>query len=443
MGLVVAARHIELRRPVALKFMLSHADGGDELIGRFLREARAAARLTSEHSVRVLDVARTKGGTPYLVMELLVGKDLGALIEERGPLPIPEAVDYVLQACLGIAEAHALGIVHRDLKPRNLFVTRRVDGTPLVKVLDFGIAKAVHEMSATSITETDGVIGSPHYMSPEQMRASKDVDARTDVWSLGVTLYELVARTLPFCGDTAMEICAHVLTNPPRPLRAARPDVPPELDALVARCFDKDRGARFADVAALAHALEPFGSAASAGVAARVAAVLVERPVLEDMATTAPIHATGAGSTDVGTMSPWGSPERSERGATRALVGGVALGVALLAAQSSFVYAWHRRESTSRASAAASASATADAVASSNAASIPAAAGASSSDPAGGPTPFPATAVTPGTAGAAAGSDQAAALAAPRASAHVRGVGRHASGSQGTKPDAGNISAKF
>ena len=219
MGIVVAVRHIELRTRFALKVMRPEAARDPEAVERFLREARAAVQLKSEHCVQVVDVGRLDNGSPYMVMEFLVGRDLGELVSQDGARSPAEAVDYVLQACEGVAEAHARGIVHRDLKPQNLFITTRVDGTPLVKVLDFGLAKSLattKEMRA--LTQTTAVMGSPVYMSPEQMRASRTVDTRSDTWSLGVCLHELLTGRPPFEGATFPELCSLVLNEPPSPM---------------------------------------------------------------------------------------------------------------------------------------------------------------------------------------------------------------------------------
>src|SRR5215470_933873 len=177
MGVVVAATHLHLQQRVALKFLLPELVHGPAIVERFVREARASAQLRGEHVCRVADVGAFDGGAPYIVMELLEGSDLASLLERQGVLPVQRAADYVLQACVGIAEAHALGIVHRDLKPANLFLTARPDGTPLIKVLDFGIAKAQTDRNF-SLTQTSAVLGSPGYMSPEQLRSTRDVDVR-------------------------------------------------------------------------------------------------------------------------------------------------------------------------------------------------------------------------------------------------------------------------
>jgi serine/threonine-protein kinase len=244
------------------------------VVQRFLREAKAAIRIRSEHCVRVLDVGTLDTGAPYMVMEYLEGQDLSAIGEAQKQLPIPDVIDWVLQAGEALAEAHALGIVHRDLKPANLFLTRRADGTPSVKVLDFGISKQAASGADAGVTKTQAVLGSPRYMSPEQMRSTKDVDARADVWALGAVIHELVSGAPPFDADTMTALCAAILQDPPRSLRASRPDAPPELEAVVRGALEKDRDRRFANVAQLAAALAPFGSASSRASAERIARVL-------------------------------------------------------------------------------------------------------------------------------------------------------------------------
>jgi serine/threonine-protein kinase len=218
--------------------------------------------LQSAHVVRVMDVGTLDDGLPFMVMEYLSGTDLGHVLDVRSMLPIEEAVDYLLQALEAIAEAHSLGIVHRDLKPSNLFLTIRPDGSPLVKVLDFGISKAIDaNAEQVSLTATAMVLGSPLYMSPEQVRSTKNVDTRTDVWALGVILYELIAGAPPFEAESVTGLCAKIVADPPVPLRARRPEVPQALEVVVARCLEKDMARRPRNVAELAMALKPFASA--------------------------------------------------------------------------------------------------------------------------------------------------------------------------------------
>ncbi len=256
MGVVVAARHAQLKQRVALKFLLPAACEAPGAIERFLREGQAAARITSEHVARVTDTGVLESGSPYLVMEYLEGKDLGELVAEQGPLPVETAVDYVLQACEAIVEAHQLGIVHRDLKPANLFLTRRNDGSPLVKVLDFGISKTEGGSSA-HLTSTTTLMGSPRYMSPEQMVSAKDVDARTDIWALGIIAFELLSGEPVWKADTVQGLCALIATAPPPRLRDLAPSVPAELEQVIERCLAKPRNERIPSIADLALALMP------------------------------------------------------------------------------------------------------------------------------------------------------------------------------------------
>jgi serine/threonine-protein kinase len=262
MGVVVAARHAQLGQQVAIKFLRRSAAENAEAVNRFLREARSAVALQSAHVVRVMDVGTLDDGLPFMIMEYLSGTDLGHVLDVRSVLPIEEAVDYVLQALEAIAEAHSLGIVHRDLKPSNLFLTIRPDGSPLVKVLDFGISKAIDAgADQVSLTSTAMVLGSPLYMSPEQVRSTKNVDTRTDVWALGVILYELIAGAPPFEAESVTGLCAKIVADPPVPLRSRRPEVPAGLEAAVTRCLEKDIARRPRNVAELAVALKPFASA--------------------------------------------------------------------------------------------------------------------------------------------------------------------------------------
>jgi tRNA A-37 threonylcarbamoyl transferase component Bud32 len=261
MGLVVAARHLALDERVALKFLLPDFATHPEAATRFLREAQAAVKIKSEHVARVSDVGTLGTGAPFMVMELLDGADLS-----KGPrdsvLLVHDAVDFIIQACEAIAEAHAHGIVHRDIKPANLFLTHRSDGSPLVKVLDFGISKMV-SLEIEKLTKTSTVMGSMLYMSPEQMRASRAVDHRTDIYALGVSLYELLGGEQPFRGDTLPELCAEVLSGVPTPLLDLRPEVPEELVRVIEKAFARERGDRHPSVADFVIALAPFAPSRS------------------------------------------------------------------------------------------------------------------------------------------------------------------------------------
>ncbi len=272
MGIVVEALHLSLEEKVAIKFLKPEALENAASVARFAREARASARIKSEHVCKVADVL-VEDGVPYLVMEYLEGKDLDELVRTNGPLRVEDGVDYVLQACEALAEAHMAGIVHRDLKPANLFLSRRADGSPCVKVLDFGISKVQPKAGSqdAAMTATSSLLGSPLYMSPEQMKAVKEVDARTDVWSVGVILYEILTGDRPFVGDTVPAICAQILSEPPIPL-AGR--VPPMLEAAILKCLEKRPEDRFQNVAELAEALRDVAPASSALSIDRVSRVI-------------------------------------------------------------------------------------------------------------------------------------------------------------------------
>jgi len=297
MGLVVAARHLELGKIVALKFLLPKARESPGIAARFAQEARTGTRIKNEHVADVYDVG-TVDGTPFMVMEHLDGKDLAAVIRERGQLPVDEAVDLLLQACEAIAEAHTLGIVHRDLKPSNLFVTARSDGTPFVKVLDFGISKTT-TTDDVSVTGSTGVLGSPRYMPPEQLASPGTVDARADVWALGVILYEMLAAAPPFGGDSFEEVYAAILGGTFQALSERRKDVPPQLGEAVAEALAGKRTMRLGSVEAFAGRLAPFGTGAARasdvrirGIVARAAAASNARSVAPD-GTAAPAGAGG------------------------------------------------------------------------------------------------------------------------------------------------------
>ncbi len=297
MGVVVAARHKQLDRKVALKFLLPAACEVPGAVSRFLREGKAAARITSEHVAKVTDTGILDGGAPYLVMEYLDGQDLGAVAKERGAIPASEAVEYVLQACEAIVEAHALGIVHRDLKPANLFLTKRRDGSPLVKVLDFGISK-VEGGSRPDLTSATTLMGSPRYMSPEQMLSAKDVDARTDVWALGVILFELVTGKPVWEADTVQGLCALITSAPAPALRSLAPAAPAALEQVVARCLAKKREDRLASVADLALALEPIAPASARTSIERIVRVGARsRPIPSRPVASAPVEPATAVTT--------------------------------------------------------------------------------------------------------------------------------------------------
>jgi serine/threonine-protein kinase len=276
MGVVVSAHHLRLDEKVALKLLHPDALTRPDAIARFVREARTAARIKSEHVARVTDVGELDSGAPYIVMEYLEGSDLADWLVRFGPMPIEQAAEFVLQACEAVAEAHALGIIHRDLKPANLFCARRAAGQPTIKVLDFGISKPgpLEAGWPGGVTTTTSVMGSPHYMSPEQMQSAKALDGQSDIWSLGVVLYELLTAHVPFEGGAATEIAIKVAMQPPPPIDAYRPDVPPGLQAVIQRCLEKERHARYRDVAEFAAALAEFAPPQARGSVERITRTL-------------------------------------------------------------------------------------------------------------------------------------------------------------------------
>ena len=258
MGVVMAATHLTLGKLVALKLMRPDLAVDKGAAQRFVREARAASLLRSEHIVRVIDLDTLEDGAPYIAMEYLEGEDLGALLARAGAIPAHEAATYIVQVCEAVAEAHASGIVHRDLKPANLFLTHRA-GTPCVKVLDFGVSKIIAGgplLDDVASTDTKSLVGSPHYMAPEQLISAKSVDPRTDVWALGIILFELVSGQSPFAtGGALAQVLASILRDNAPSLRDLRPDLPPAFIAIVERCLQKDPAQRFQRVDDLAVAL--------------------------------------------------------------------------------------------------------------------------------------------------------------------------------------------
>lgn len=283
MGVVLAARHRGLDEPVALKLLHPHLVGGHKTSARFEREARTVAKLRSDHVVRVRDMGCTEQGVPYIVMERLEGEDLARRVA-RGPLPVGEAAQFVRQACSALEEAHAQGIVHRDLKPANLFLTSTRAGAPHIKVLDFGVAKALTEDGDFALTDAHQVIGSPLYMAPEQMRSAHEVSVASDVWSLGIVLFELLTGDLPFRAQALAELCRQITSDPVPSLAARRADLPPGLVEVVNRCLQKEPQARYRSARALAEALLPFTAAPGGLPSVRTRAPNVRRALLVGLA---------------------------------------------------------------------------------------------------------------------------------------------------------------
>jgi serine/threonine-protein kinase len=369
MGYVVAALHEQLGQRVAVKLLVPELCENEDSVTRFLREARAAVKIQSEHVARVLDVGELTNGSPYMVMEFLSGRDLAEELDLPDQvIDVPTAIDYVLQASEAVAEAHSLNLIHRDLKPANLFLTQRPDGSPLVKVLDFGISKAINVEEnalepAPSLTATHSLLGSPAYMSPEQIRRPKSVDIRTDIWSLGSILYELLAREPPFNADSPLALLAAVVSDPLPSIRLVRPDVPPELEAVIAKCLEKNPDNRYQTVSELADALAPFAPRSMPSVT-RISGILratslrppaTDKSPSSDRTLQSPAPVTGderteeqrvkivtpapAARSEKSTRTDWeASPSEAGRSRRRLVLG--AIGAVVLAAA---VVVWQRR----------------------------------------------------------------------------------------------------
>lgn len=273
MGVVVAARHLRLGQLVAIKFPLSTTRLRDDSVERLLREARATMRIRSEHVAKVHDVGLHETAGPYLVMEYLVGRDLGTVLVQDGPVPAGLAVQYILQVCEALAEAHAKGIVHRDIKPSNLFLSRRTDGDPHIKVIDFGLAKTHHDEDQVSLTKSGAMLGSPLFMAPEQMRGSAEVDARADIWALGATLHALLTGEPPFPGRNLLDVHERIKLGPPK-LTTARPEVGTDIEAAMLGCLSVAPSERHATVADFAEALALAAPIHVSGSARRIRRIL-------------------------------------------------------------------------------------------------------------------------------------------------------------------------
>ncbi|HEX9618538.1 MAG TPA: protein kinase [Polyangiaceae bacterium] len=349
MGLVVAAWHLELEEPVAVKLLLAKNVNWEEVSERFRQEARAAAKVKSEHVARVFDVGTTSTGFLYMVMEYLEGHTLTRELEQNGPPAIALAVQYVMQAGEAVAQAHAVGLVHRDLKPENLFLARQLDGSAIIKVLDFGISKARAGsfMKEMSLTGTSWMMGSPLYMSPEQMRSARDVDEGTDIWALGAILYELIAGRPPFVADCLPDLCQTVLYERPPLLTPLRNGVSEALEEIVFRCLRKKREERWPSVAALTEALAQHAPDEARVHATRATRILtatnlgrsrIEYPPKSAPGIGAPLATTAsppaAQEPEPGSLQPvatWTATNRASRNVTRPiLVAALSVGLLLL-----------------------------------------------------------------------------------------------------------------
>jgi serine/threonine-protein kinase len=280
MGFVFEATHLQLGHRVALKVLNTAVMSDKEVVERFLREGRALARLSGEHIARVSDVGTLPTSEPYMVMEFLEGRDLAHELSARGPMPLAEVVEYVAQTCEALAEAHVRGIVHRDLKPANLFLTQKLDGEPSIKVLDFGISKFTSQddenFDSENITVTSSLVGTPKYMSPEQIQDSRNVDSRTDIWGLGTIFYELLTQTRPFAAPSLALVCVKILHEEVPPPSTIKAGITPAVDAVIARCLKKAAGERYQSVGELVEALVTLNPNVRAS-ATRVTRILAAR----------------------------------------------------------------------------------------------------------------------------------------------------------------------
>jgi len=335
MGTVVAAHHLMLDEKVAIKFLRGDPSERADAVARFVREARAVVRIRNEHVVRVLDIAELEDGPPYIVMEYLDGCDLAEKLRAAGPLRVVDAVGHILEACEAMAEAHRMGIVHRDLKPANLFLSERVAAPSSIKVLDFGIAKTLRLVPTTlsldetalsaGITHSKAILGSPYYMSPEQMESSGDVDARTDIWALGVTFFELVTGRHPYTGSSLIQVYSSMISQDAASWRAALSDHPEGLQTILARCLAHDREERYANVGDFASALAPFGSARAAASLQRIGRTLAEA-ASEDGHTTVPVALRSSDSAPRGIEEPMPPSDAGSKGRLRRMLGSVFIG---------------------------------------------------------------------------------------------------------------------
>ncbi len=308
MGVIYAARHLVLDEPVAIKCLLPELSSDAEQAARLIGEARAAAKIRSEHVARISDADRLPDGTVFLAMERLDGRDLGAILEEQRTVPVETAIAYVLQAGEALAEAHACGIVHRDLKPANLFAARRPDGSTCIKVLDFGISKVLpHEAQVR--TRTGTFMGTPMYASPEQLTTPSDVDLRTDIWAVGCVLYELLTGEPPFVRDTIGALVSAIVAAPVAAISTKRGDVPAALEAAIARCLAKERDQRWNGIGDLAVALGPFSPAQAAISVPRIQALAV--PSAATVAAVLPVSGSGLAFAPTISVAPAASSSAS------------------------------------------------------------------------------------------------------------------------------------
>lgn len=327
MGIVYKGWHLVLEHPIAIKVVRAEYANHPEAGARFVNEARASAQLHGIHATRVLDLGRIDSGPPLMVLEYLDGFDLRKLLSTRGQLSLGKAMDYILQTCEALAEVHAQGMVHRDLKPENLFITRLPDGTELLKLIDFGISKRLGS-NDRSLTQQGQGFGSPDYMAPEQMSTPDQVDARADIWSIGVVIFELLTNNVPFPGDTVQVKCASVMCKDPTPLRSIRPDLPVRLEQVVIRCLQKAPAERYGSVSELVQDLVPFASQESALTLGRIRSLFGDTEQEHEVSSPSsmfPLPIDRPRTTDVTPLPPEHvtrrvEPKRTRHLSTRAMV---------------------------------------------------------------------------------------------------------------------------
>jgi eukaryotic-like serine/threonine-protein kinase len=292
LGVTVEALHTQLGQRVAVRILAADPAAYPEAARRFLRGARLAVQFQNEHTARIMDVGTLESGTPYIVAEFLPGSDLQRVLRVREWLPVPEAVDYVLQACQALSEAHAHDVVHRNLKPTNLFLTRR-DGARRLVVLDFGVSDDPLSDAAINSGGIGGAAAALAYLAPEQIRDASAVDARADIWALGAVLHEMLTGCALYESHTAPGLLAMIAADPPVPVSNLRPEIPAELEAVVLRCLNKDRDERYESVGALASALRPFASTSGHEAAERLSRTTARR-ARSTLPPPLPGHATRA-----------------------------------------------------------------------------------------------------------------------------------------------------